>query len=78
MLKLEESHFIAKEIQFLGFILNDQGISPSVDKVEAIQNFPTPKNQRQLQSFLGPVSYTHLDVYKRQILFYTSYPLILG
>ena len=118
-LKLEKSHFIAKEIQFLGFNLNDQGISPSAEKVEAIQKFPAPKNRRQLQSFLGlcnyyrkfqekyseltarfqpqlssknkwiwdieqnetltlikqkflepiiPVSYTHLDVYKRQVL----------
>ena len=117
-LKLEKSQFIAKEIQFLGFILNDQGISPSAEKVEAIQKFPIPRNRRQLQSFLGlcnyyrkfqekyieltarfqpqlssknkwiwgieqnetlqlikekflepiiPVSYTHLDVYKRQV-----------
>ena len=56
-LKLAKSHFIAKEIQFLGFILNDQGISPSAEKVEAIQNFPTPKNRRQLQSFLGLCNY---------------------
>ena len=56
-LKLAKSHFIAKEIQFLGFILNDKGISPSAEKVEAIQNFPTPKNRRQLQSFLGLCNY---------------------
>ena len=56
-LKLEKSHFVAKEIQFLGFILNDQGISPSAEKVEAIQKFPTPKNRRQLQSFLGLCNY---------------------
>ena len=49
-LKLEKSHFIAKEIQFLGFILNDQGISPSAEAV----------------------SYTHLDVYKRQLHVFIS------
>ena len=44
ILKLEKSKLIAKEVQFLGFNLNKQGISPSQEKVEAIQKFPTPKN----------------------------------
>ena len=99
-LKLEKSQLIAKEVQFLGFQLTELGITPSTEKIEAIQKFPTPKNKKQLQSFLGlcnyyrkfqsnyselttrlspqlsskdrwtwgpaPVSYTHLDVYKRQ------------
>ena len=53
-LKLDKSQFIAKEVKFLGFNLTEEGIPPSTEKVEAIQQFPTP------------VSYTHLDVYKRQ------------
>ena len=48
-LKLDKSKFIADEVQFLGFILSESGISPSPDKVNAIQQFPTPKNRRQLQ-----------------------------
>ena len=56
-LKLEKSKFIAKEVQFLGFNLDDQGISLSLEKVEAIQKFPKPKNQKQLQSFLGNCNY---------------------
>ena len=55
-LKLEKSQFIIKEIQFLGFILNDQGILPSAEKVEAIQKFPIPRDRRQLQSFLDSVN----------------------
>ena len=47
-LKLEKSKFIAREAQFLGFNLDDQGISPSAEKVEAIQKFPAPKNRKQL------------------------------
>ena len=61
---MEKSKFIAREVQFLGFNLDDQGISPSSEKVEAIQKFPKPKNRKQLQSFLGlcnSVSYTHLQ-----------------
>ena len=52
-LKLDKSKFIACEVQFLGFNLMEKGISPSLEKVEAIQHFPTPKKRKQLQSFLG-------------------------
>ena len=48
-LKLDKSKFIAEEVKFLGFNLTEQGISPSQEKVEAIQKFPTPKNKKQLQ-----------------------------
>ena len=56
-LKLDKSKLIAKEVQFLGFQLNSQGITPSTEKVDAIQRFPIPKNRRQLQSFLGLCNY---------------------
>ena len=44
-LKLEKSQLIAKEVQFLGFQLAELGITPSKEKIEAIQKFPTPKNK---------------------------------
>ena len=56
-LKLNKSKLITKQLQFLGFILSENGISTSPEKVEAIQNFPRPKNIRQLQSFLGVCNY---------------------
>ena len=56
-LKLEKSKFIAREVQFLGFNLDDRGITPSAEKVEAILKFPQPRNRKQLQSFLGLCNY---------------------
>ena len=56
-LKLDKSKLITNELQFLGFILTENGIMTSPEKVDAIQNFPTPKNVRQLQSFLGVCNY---------------------
>ena len=56
-LKLEKSQLIAKEVQFLGFQLTELGITPSTEKIEAIQKFPTPRNKKQLQSFLGLCNY---------------------
>ena len=73
-LKLEKSKFIADEVQFLGFNLSENGITPSHNKIESIQLFPTPKNKKQLQSFLGIYNYYRKfqrnyseDVYKRQV-----------
>ena len=56
-LKLEKSKLIADEVQFLGFNLSETGITPSQEKMEAIQCFPTPKNKKQLQLFLGICNY---------------------
>ena len=56
-LKLDKSKFIASKVQFLGFNLTEEGITPSAEKVEAIQRFPKPRNKKQLQSFLGICNY---------------------
>ena len=63
---LTKSQFFRREISFLGYRLTTKGIQATDDKVKAIMDFPAPKNTKQLKGFLGPVSYTHLDVYKRQ------------
>lgn len=41
-LKLDKSKLIADEVEFLSFILSKSGITPSPDKVSAVQHFPTP------------------------------------
>lgn len=50
---IEKTHFFRKEINYLGFCLSTEGIRATPDKVAAIRNFPTPKNAKQLKSFLG-------------------------
>ena len=37
----------------MGHILTPEGITQDPDKVEKIRNFKRPRNQKQLQSFLG-------------------------
>lgn len=56
-LKLEKSKLVTNEIQFLGFVMNEDGITTAPEKVEVIRNFPIPKNLKQLQSFLGVCNY---------------------
>ena len=44
-------------IKYLGHIVSKKGISTDPDKISSVQNWPVPKNIRELQSFLGFVGY---------------------
>ena len=44
---------IGTSMPFAGYVLTSQGIRPDPDRVAAIQNFPTPKDQTALRSFIG-------------------------
>lgn len=46
-----------KQIKFLGHVLSESGISPSIDKIKDIQNFRSPKTAEEVRSFLGLVNY---------------------
>lgn len=49
---------IAKpQITYLGFKLHKNGYSPSEQNIQKIQNFPIPKNVKQVQMFLGTINY---------------------
>lgn len=50
---LKKCKFFRERIDYLGYVLSTKGISASPDKVAAIQNFPRPKNPKQLKGFLG-------------------------
>ena len=45
------------EVPFFGNILSKDGLSPDTKKVELIQQWPTPTNYKELQSFHGTVNY---------------------
>ena len=45
------------EVPFFGNVLSKDGLSPDTRKVELMQQWPTPVNQTELQSFLGTVNY---------------------
>ncbi len=44
-------------IEYLGHILDENGRHPTAEKVQAIQDAPTPKDVMQLRSFLGILTY---------------------
>ena len=45
------------KVPFFGNILSKDGLSPDAKKVELIQQWPTPINHKELQSFLGTVMF---------------------
>ena len=58
-LKKEKCSFMNKSVNYLGHMLDADGIHTSVDKVAAIDNFPVPVNKQELGTFCGMVKYYH-------------------
>ncbi|XP_033212394.1 uncharacterized protein LOC117169988 [Belonocnema kinseyi] len=49
--------FGENQIKFLGYIVDEQGIRPDPERVEAIKNFPKPTTVKNLRQFLGSVNF---------------------
>src|SRR5258706_12387461 len=54
---LEKSEFHKKKVKFLGYVINGTEIKMQEEKVNAIQNWPTPTKKKQVQAFLGFANY---------------------
>lgn len=52
-LKFKKCHFIKQQIKFLGHFISPKGMVMDPDKIKALQNFPEPRNKKDLQSFFG-------------------------
>ena len=52
-LRLDKSVFHVKEVEYLGSILTTEGIRIDNTKITAVRDWPTPKNLKEVQSFLG-------------------------
>jgi len=44
-------------VQYLGFILSENEVATSADKVKAVREYPTPKNAKDVRAFLGIASF---------------------
>lgn len=68
-LKLKKCEFHVQETEFLGHWISTEGIHMDQNKVQAIRDWPQPKNVKEVQQFIGLVNY-----YRR---FITGYAGIL-
>ena len=46
-----------KSVEYLGHIVSEEGVSTDPAKVEAVQQWPTPRSVKDIRSFLGLCSY---------------------
>ena len=53
----EKSILGESSVSFLGHMVSKNGITPMPNKVEAITNYPEPKDRAALQRFLGMINY---------------------
>ena len=51
-LNLKKCIFRKSELEFLGHVVSAEGIRPIHQRMEAVKSFPTPKNVKELKSFL--------------------------
>ena len=56
-LKPAKCQFLKKRVTFLGHVVSSQGIETDPEKTRDVDEWPTPENLVELQSFLGLASY---------------------
>ena len=56
-LKISKCKFVKKQLNYLGHIISDEGISVDPEKVAVMENLKPPENIREVRSFLGMASY---------------------
>ncbi len=55
--KWEKCVFGVKEIEYGGYMINEEGIRNDPKKIEAFDNIHYPVNRKELESFLGLINY---------------------
>ena len=56
---LKKCTFLVEQLLFLGFIISSEGIKVDQSKVQAITDWPQPRNLKELQSFHGLATFYH-------------------
>ena len=56
-LKRGKCSFMQPSVQYLGYVIDKEGLHTTTEKEQAILNSPIPKDVQQLRSFLGLVNY---------------------
>lgn len=54
---LDKCHFFRNKLRYLGYIVDAQGLRTDPEKVQAILNFSTPSNRKEVKRFLGTASW---------------------
>ena len=55
--KKHKCKFMALSVAYLGYVIDAEGLHPLPDKVQAVQQAPTPRSVTELKSYLGLLTY---------------------
>jgi hypothetical protein len=56
-IRFEKCKFGIKEVEYLGHVINVNGVSPSPSKIQAVLDWPVPTTVTEVRQFLGFVNY---------------------
>ena len=56
-LKKAKCKYMAESVDYLGYLIDSEGLHATEEKLQAILQAPTPRNVQELRSFLGLVNY---------------------
>ena len=56
-LRMKKCSFMTQKVEFLGFQIHQDSVSPNPEKVKALQEYSPPRTRKQVQRFLGLCSY---------------------
>ena len=54
---LKKCSFVKRELVYLGFVVQDEGLKMDVEKVKVILEWPTPRSTTKVRSFDGLASF---------------------
>ncbi|UYV75730.1 hypothetical protein LAZ67_13001159 [Cordylochernes scorpioides] len=54
---IREHNIRLPKVTNFGHVVSENGVEPATDKIEAVKEFPIPKNVKQVRSFLGLCGY---------------------
>ncbi|GFU50378.1 retrovirus-related Pol polyprotein from transposon 17.6 [Trichonephila clavipes] len=69
-MKFKKCQFLRRKVKFLGHVVENGTIRPSIAKTIAVKKFPVPTTVKQVQSFLGLIGY-----FRKFIPAYSQIPL---
>lgn len=56
-INFEKSQFLRTQLKYLGYVVDANGLRADPEKVEAITNYPTPSNRKEVRRFIGTASW---------------------
>jgi hypothetical protein len=56
-LKPKKCHLFQKQVLYLGHVVSEEGIATDPEKIKAVKAWPSPRNPKEVRSFLGLAGY---------------------